>query len=43
MAQPEYIEWCGELAAAALKENKVSVPVIMCSGATAKSTIKCEP
>ena len=41
VAQPEYIEWCGELAANALKENRVSVPIIMCNGAVAKNTIKC--
>jgi beta-galactosidase GanA len=34
-----YVEWCGTMAHAALDANKVSVPIEMCNGQTAKSTI----
>ena len=34
-----YVEWCGEMAHAALDAVSVSVPITMCNGETANSTI----
>ena len=34
-----YVDWCGTMAAAALSNAKVDVPITMCNGATANNTI----